>query len=56
MILKDGPAPNDQQNLGISRYFTDIWGWNESLAPLTGRGDDGDGPPCFRCACESVLR
>ena len=47
MILKDGPAPNDHQNLGISRYFTDIWVWNESPAPLSVSGDDGDGPYDF---------
>ena len=47
MVLSDGPAPNDHQNLGISRYFTDIWVWNESPAPLAGDGADGDGPYDF---------
>ena len=46
-VLSDGPAPNDHQNLGISRYFTDIWVWNESPAPLSGEGADGDGPYDF---------
>src|SRR4051812_47357584 len=46
-VLSDGPAPNDHQNLGISRYFTDIWVWNESPAPLSGDGADGDGPYDF---------
>ena len=47
VVLKDGAAPNDHQNLGISRYFTDLWVWNESPAPLTGNGQDGDGPYNF---------
>ena len=47
VVLKDGAATNDHQNLGISRYFTDLWVWNESPAPLTGNGDDGDGPYNF---------
>ncbi len=44
LVISDAPAPNDHQNLGISRYFTDIWVWNDSPAPLSGHGEAGDGP------------
>jgi len=49
IVIKDGPAPNDHKNLGISRYFTDLWVWNECPAPLAGNGDDGDGRYDFPC-------
>ena len=49
IVLKDGPAPNDHKNLGISRYFTDLWVWNESPAPITGNADDGDCAYDFPC-------
>ena len=49
IVIKDGAAPNDTKNLGISRYFTDIWVWNESPAPLAGNGDDGDCVYDFPC-------
>ncbi len=49
IVLSDGAAPNDHKNLGISRYFTDLWVWNESPAPLTDDGEDGDGGYDFPC-------
>ena len=48
-VISDGPAPNDHKNLGISRYFTDLWVWNECPAPIGGGGDDGDGKYDFPC-------
>lgn len=41
-VMIDGPAPNSHKNLGISRYFTDLWVWNESPAPLSGNEDAGN--------------
>ena len=41
-VVIDGPAPNSHKNLGISRYFTDLWVWNESPAPLSGEDDAGN--------------
>jgi uncharacterized cupin superfamily protein len=40
-IVWDGPAPNVHSNLG-DRYYTDLWVWNESPAPLSGEHDDGN--------------
>jgi len=50
-VTWDGPAPAVHKNLGISRYFTDFWIWNESPAPLSDAIDAGTlgyefpGPP-----------
>ena len=52
IVLKDGPAPNDHKNLGISRYFTDLWVWNESPAPIIGNADDGDCAYDFPCPAD----
>ncbi|HEV7392289.1 MAG TPA: cupin domain-containing protein, partial [Burkholderiales bacterium] len=51
-IVWDGPAPSTHEaSMGAGRGHIDLWVWNESPAPLSGRTDDGNlsydfpGPP-----------
>ncbi len=51
-VVWDGPAPNAHEaSMGAGRGHTDLWVWNETPAPLSGKHDDGNleyifaGPP-----------
>lgn len=47
-VLWDGPAPNAHEaSMGSGRGHTDLWVWNETPAPLSGQGDDGNLPYTF---------
>jgi hypothetical protein len=51
-VVWDGPAPSTHEaSMGTGRGHIDLWVWNQSPAPLSGRSDDGNlsydfpGPP-----------